>query len=95
MDNSIHRSKHMNEFLGTRVETVIKICANADQACPVFPEAGQRHRWPFDDPAHAPGTEEKQLAVFRRVRDEIKRGFDAYAAGRRDQNKAVPVVIGS
>jgi len=35
------------------------------------------------------------LAVFRRVRDEIKRVFDAYAAGRRDQNKAVPVVIGS
>jgi arsenate reductase len=33
------------------------------------------------------GTEEERLAVFRRVRDEIKQVFEAYAAGRRDQMK--------
>lgn len=36
----------------------------------------------FDDPAHATGSEDKQLAVFRRVRDEIRQVFEAYAAGR-------------
>jgi arsenate reductase len=46
-----------------------------------------RHHWPFDDPAHATGTEEEQMAVFRRVRDEIRRVFEAYAQGRLDQAK--------
>jgi arsenate reductase len=44
-----------------------------------------RHHWPFDDPAHATGTEDEQLAVFRRVRDEIQRVFEAYATGRLDE----------
>jgi arsenate reductase len=43
-----------------------------------------RHHWPFEDPAHATGTEAEKLAVFRRVRDEIRRVFEAYAAGRLD-----------
>jgi len=47
-----------------------------------------RHHWGFDDPAHATGTDEEKLAVFRRVRDEIRRVFTAYAEGRRDQRKA-------
>jgi arsenate reductase len=29
----------------------------------------------FDDPAEAFGTEEERLAVFRRVRDEIRERF--------------------
>lgn len=87
IDMSGHRSKHMNEFLSQPVETVITVCGNADQACPVYPGQINRHHWAFDDPAHAVGTEEEKLEVFRRVRDEIKRVFGAYAAGRRDQAK--------
>jgi arsenate reductase len=82
-----HRSKHLDEFLTDDVETVITVCGNADQACPAFPGQMNRHHWPFDDPAHATGTEEEQLAVFRRVRDEIRRVFEAYAAGRLDARK--------
>jgi arsenate reductase len=85
VDISAHRSKHMDDFLGARVETVITVCGNADQACPVFPGRVNRHHWPFDDPACATGTDEEKLAVFRRVRDEIKKVFEAYAAGRRDR----------
>jgi arsenate reductase len=87
IDISGHRSKSMNEFLATPVETVITVCGNADQACPVFPGQVNRHHWPFDDPAHATGTVEEQLAVFRRVRDEIRRAFERYADGRRDERK--------
>lgn len=46
-----------------------------------------RHHWGFDDPAHATGTEDEKLGVFRRVRDEIRRVFEAYAAGRLDEKK--------
>jgi len=38
--------------------------------------------------AHATGSDEEKLKVFRRVRDEIKRVFEAYAAGRKDAAKA-------
>ena len=87
IDISGHRSKSMNEFLAAPVETVITVCGVADQACPIFPGQVNRHHWPFDDPAHATGTEEEQLAVFRRVRNEIRRTLDAYVAGRRDALK--------
>jgi|ERR1035437_1408799 arsenate reductase len=88
IDISAHTSKHMNEFLTAKVETVITMCGNADQACPIFPGQVNRHHWPFDDPAHATGTDEEKLAVFRRVRNEIRRTFTAYADGRRDALKS-------
>ena len=84
IDISGHHSKHLNEFLGQPVETVITVCGNADQVCPIFPDQVNRHHWGFDDPAHATGTDTEKLAVFRRVRDEIRRVFEAYAAGRLD-----------
>lgn len=89
IDISAHTSKHMNEFLSGQVETVITVCGNADQACPIFPGQVNRHHWPFEDPAHATGTEEEKLAMFRRVRNEIRRVFTAYADGRRDQLKSL------
>ena len=87
IDISAHRSKSMTEFMDKKVETVITVCGNADAACPIFPGQVNRHHWPFEDPAHAPGTEVEKLEVFRRVRNEIRRTFTAYAEGRRDQLK--------
>ena len=84
IDISAHHSKHLDQFLDGHVETVITVCGNADQACPIFPGQVNRHHWGFDDPAHATGSEDEQLAVFRRVRDEIRGVFEAYAAGRLD-----------
>ena len=79
IDISGHTSKHLDEFLAQDVHTVITVCGNADQACPVFPGQAVKYHWPFDDPAQATGTEAEQLAVFRRVRDEIRAKFEAYA----------------
>ena len=87
IDISSHHSKHLNEFLAQDVETVITVCGNADQVCPMFPGQMNRHHWGFDDPAHATGSEEEQLAIFRRVRDEIARVFRDYAVGRLDALK--------
>ena len=87
IDISGHHSKHMDEFLADEVRTVITVCGNADQACPMFPGQVNRHHFPFTDPAHATGTEDEQLAVFREVRDGISAVFGAYAAGRLDQGR--------
>lgn len=84
IDISGHRSKHVSEFHDQKVATVITVCGEADDACPMFPGKATRYHWGFSDPAHMKGTEEEILREFRRVRDEMKRIFDAYAAGLRD-----------
>ena len=80
IDISAHTSKHLDEFLQREVHTVITVCGNADQACPIFPGQAEKHHWPFDDPAKVTGSEDEIRAVFRRVRDEIRVKFEAYAA---------------
>lgn len=83
IDASGHHSKHLSEFLGRQVHTVITVCGNADQVCPMFPGQVVRHHWGFSDPAHATGTPDEIRAEFRRVRDQIRLVFEAYAAGLR------------
>lgn len=83
IDISRHTSKHMNGFLDQPIHTVITVCGNADQACPIFRGQVKRYHWGFKDPAHATGSEEEIVAEFRRVRDEIKLVFEAFAAGLR------------
>jgi arsenate reductase len=71
------RSKHVGEFLGQPFDTVITACDPAKEACPVFPGRAERLHQTFDDPAEATGSEAERLAVFRRVRDEIRDWLDA------------------
>lgn len=35
IDISQHTSKHLSQFLDQKIETVITVCGNADQACPI------------------------------------------------------------
>ena len=87
IDISAHTSKHMNDFLEQEIHTVITVCGNADQACPTYPGQAHRHHWGFEDPAHAEGSEDEIMEIFRKVRDEIKLVFEAYAAGIRSAHK--------
>ena len=84
IDISHHTSKHMNEFLERDIHTVVTVCGNAEQACPTYPGQLNRYHWGFDDPAHAEGSEEEVMAVFRRVRDEIYMTIQAYVQGYRE-----------
>ena len=84
IDLSGHVSKHMNAFADRTISTVITVCGNADQACPIFPGQVNRYHWGFDDPAKVLGTDEQVMDEFRRVRDEIALVFRAYAAGLRE-----------
>ena len=84
IDISANRSKHLSEFLDRPVETVITVCGNADEACPIFPGQMNRYYWGFADPVQAPGAEDEKLDAFRQIRDQIRTVFEAYAAGRGD-----------
>ena len=82
IDISSNSSKHMNEFLQQDVETVITVCGNADQACPVYPGQVNRFHWPFADPAKAEGSEEEIWAMFQTIRNEIQKVFTEYGEER-------------
>jgi arsenate reductase len=69
--------------LDAGITTVITVCGNADQACPTFPGMLHRYHWGFEDPPHAQRDGESEIEAFRRIRDEIRLVFEAYAAGYR------------
>jgi len=73
IDISAQRSKSVAEFAGQEFATVITVCDNAAEECPVFPGAPQRVHWSLPDPAAVSGTPEEKLGAFRKVRDELER----------------------
>ena len=67
------RSKSVREYMGRMAfDDAIIVCRRAEDDCPtLFADARRQHRWIFDDPARAEGSDEERLAVFRAVRDAI------------------------
>jgi arsenate reductase len=73
VDISRQESKTLDRYLGESFDAVITVCDQAAEACLVFPGARRRLHWSFPDPSRATGSEADQLAVYRRVRDDIAR----------------------
>lgn len=82
LDIANGRSQSVTEFDGESYDLAITVCDNARESCPVFPNAAETLHWPFDDPAHAEGSEEEQMVVFRRVRDEIREKITGFLDGK-------------
>jgi arsenate reductase len=76
IDISQHQSKDVVSFLGQYIPYIVTVCDNARERCPIFPRTFKFLHWSFDDPAAASGSREENLAVFRRVRDEIAHRID-------------------
>jgi len=72
IDISGHRSKSVNGFLGQDLDYVLTVCDNAMESCPIFPAKTVTIHRSFEDPAASQGSEEERLALFRRVREEIR-----------------------
>jgi arsenate reductase len=77
VDTSGLRSKHLSEFMGRQFDLVVTLCDSAAESCPFFPGGKSRVHLGFDDPAAATGADDKVLAVFRRVRDDIAKRLPA------------------
>jgi arsenate reductase len=73
IDIAGHESKTLERYLSEPFDAVITVCDDANETCPVFPGARLRLHWSFPDPSGATGTESEQLAVYRTVRDAIRR----------------------
>jgi arsenate reductase len=79
IDISSHRSKSVDEFADEEMDYVITVCDHAAQHCPDFP-AKTRIHWSIEDPVSPYGDDEAaQLAVFRRVRDDIRQRLQIFA----------------
>ena len=74
IDTAGLRSKDVTELLGSvTVRTAIVVCAQAAESCPrLYPFTREVLQWPFEDPSRVEGSEELQLASFRRTRDAIR-----------------------
>jgi len=76
IDISSQFTQNVDEFIDQSFDYVITVCDNAKEVCPVFTgDVKHQIHIPFGDPADAIGTEEEVFAVYKRVRDEIKRDF--------------------
>lgn len=64
-------SKHIDDLPTKDFDSVITVCDDAAENCPVWLGKGVRQHIGFPDPAKAEGTEEEILNVFREVRDAI------------------------
>jgi arsenate reductase len=88
LDMQDARPKDVAGFTAQSFGVVLTVCDNAKETCPVFSgSVGRRLHMGFDDPADATGNEEKVLAVFRRVRDEIRERMSALHRELTEGNK--------
>lgn len=79
IDLSKSQPKSVDQFLGIDFDYVITVCGGANESCPAFiGKVANRWHIGFDDPADATGTEEEQMLVFRRVRNEISEAFASF-----------------
>jgi arsenate reductase len=72
VDISTQTSKTLDPYGDQRFDHVITVCDDANETCPVFPNATHRLHWSLPDPSKAAGTAEEQLAVYRTVRDDLR-----------------------
>lgn len=89
VDISHHESSTTDELPNIKIDYVFTVCSDAHENCPFFP-GGKIIHIGFDDPPRL--TEgmtdtEEILAVYRRVRDEIKEmvnNIEKYTDGKNE-----------
>jgi arsenate reductase (thioredoxin) len=72
IDISQQTSKTLDPYVDQKFDYVITVCDDANESCPIFPNAVHRIHWSLPDPSKATGTEEQQLAVYRTLREELR-----------------------
>jgi arsenate reductase (thioredoxin) len=84
VDISRHFSKTLEEIGPVQFDCVVTVCGHAHEHCPVFPGRAKVVHVGFEDPPQLtkdlPDGEAK-LAIYRRVRDEIRKFVETLPEG--------------
>jgi arsenate reductase len=81
IDISGHRSKSLEEYLGQNFDYIITVCDKAAENCPIFPGKAERIHQSFEDPPPpGVGNDSYRMAIFRRVRDEVRDWMKGFIA---------------
>lgn len=75
LDMSTHSSKHVDTLKDIKFDVVLTVCDHANESCPIFIGLAQKLHHSFQDPPKLAANitdEEEKLAVYRKVRNEIK-----------------------
>ena len=78
IDLSSFSSKSVDQFSGEEFDLVVTVCDDAAENCPMWLGSARVVHDSFPDPARATGTRSDRLAVFRQVRDAMRRGMVTY-----------------
>jgi arsenate reductase len=82
IDISSQTSKTLDPYVDQRFDYVVTVCDDANESCPIFPNAAHREHWSLPDPSKATGSETEQLAVYRNVRDDLRKRIESELLGR-------------
>jgi ArsR family transcriptional regulator, arsenate/arsenite/antimonite-responsive transcriptional repressor / arsenate reductase (thioredoxin) len=72
IDISANRSKHLDEFVSQRFDTVITLCDRVREVCPEFPSRPELVHWSVPDPALAGPTDRDSYPAFERTAAELE-----------------------
>jgi len=80
VDISGQKSKSLGSMMDVPFDYVVTLCDDANESCPFFPGRTKMRHVGFDDPpalVREGAKEEEALAIYRRVRDEIRAFVEA------------------
>jgi arsenate reductase len=70
IDIRTQTSKRVDQVPWREADTVVTLCGDGQEVCPVVAAEVRRVHWPLPDPAAAPEHERRD--AFRRIREEIR-----------------------
>jgi arsenate reductase len=80
IDTAGLHSKSLTQFLDQDFDTVITVCDNARQSCPIWPGRTRMLHWSIDDPSEFRGTDDEKKAFFERIYRDIEGRISALIA---------------
>lgn len=72
LDITANRSKHLDEFVTRRFDTVITLCDRVREVCPEFPAGPELVHWSLPDPALEGSTDRETYPAFERTAAELE-----------------------
>jgi protein-tyrosine-phosphatase len=92
IDISENRTKHLDEFLGRRFDTVITLCDRVREVCPEFPSQPELVHWSVPDPARQGPTNRASYPAFERTAVELETriGFLLHVMALRPSKRRSP-----